>query len=340
MLKPRYLKIIFFLLLSLSKLNSYANDNDAAPVEPTAFTVHIDETIIDATGIQTLKLHSTQFSPEIKTFATRVDLSPLIAARKEYFTALAKQATANITLKQSQKNTQHLKNLQRENAISTRKFLAQKSQMAIDKAIFEAAEQHAVNIQLQTHAKWGKVLTHWFLTELPPYSNMLNALNRPVYLIFLPVSFTSPLEIVTIQPSGLLKKVQPASLISAAPNHSAKQQTGMPFFYLSEQTSPVYHQRVAVWLPLKKGTQSGFIIPESAIVWHLGLPYVYLQVNEELFKRVKITRKKLISTESYFIQDPLQEGDILVSTGAQMLLSEEFRGQIPAEDDDDDDDDD
>jgi hypothetical protein len=40
----------------------------------------------------------------------------------------------------------------------------------------------------------------------------------------------------------------------------------------------------------------------------------------------------------YFIQQKLQSNDRLVSLGAQTLLSEEFRGQIPAEDDDDDDD--
>ena len=99
-----------------------------------------------------------------------------------------------------------------------------------------------------------------------------------------------------------------------------------------------YHQRVVVWLSLKEEKISGFIIPASALVWYLGQAYVYIQIDDELFKRIRISQKKLVSTKSYFIQQPLQDGDMLVSTGAQMLLSEEFRGQIPAEEDDDDDD--
>ncbi len=51
--------------------------------------------------------------------------------------------------------------------------------------------------------------------------------------------------------------------------------------------------------------------------------------------RVKISQKQHLNSESIFIQQPLKEGDNLVITGAQMLLSEEFKGQIPAEDDDD-----
>ncbi|NOQ14868.1 MAG: hypothetical protein GQ583_10395 [Methyloprofundus sp.] len=337
MLKSHYLKTIFLLLSSLGSLHSDANDNAPARLLE-AFTVSIDSTIISATDIQTQKLHSSQLDSEVKTFATRINLASLIDTRKDYLTALAKQTTTHITLKQSQQNVRHLQNLQRENAVSTRKLLAQKNQLELDKANFDIARQQSDNIRLQAQSKWGKVLSHWFLTEPPPYTNMLSTLNKAVYLIYLPVPLISPMTKVSIHPYGLREQAQPASLISSAPIYSIQQQTGAPFFYLSDQAIDTYHQRVAVWLPLKTGKTSGFIIPASAIVWHLGQAYIYLQVDDEVFKRVKISRKKLLSSDSYFIQDSLQEGDILVSMGAQMLLSEEFRGQIPADDDDDDDD--
>ena len=333
MLKSHYLKVIFFLLLPLNNLNSYAND-DATTPNLEAFTVHINESIITATGIQTQQLRSTQFSPEIETFATRIDLSPLIEIRQDYFAALARQATAQVTFKQSKLNVQRLEKLLREKAVSSRKLLVQKSQLEIDKANFKAAEQQTDNIRLHTQSKWGNVLSHWFLTEQHPYSNMLSTRTKAVYLIYIPASVTTPMTTVLIHPFGLHEKAQSASLISSAPIYSIHQQAGAPFFYLSDQDSYVYHQRVVVWMPLQKDKQSGFIIPAASIVWHLGQAYVYLQVGDELFKRVKITQKKLADSESYFIQEPLQEDDILVSTGAQMLLSEEFRGQIPAEDDD------
>ena len=72
-------------------------------------------------------------------------------------------------------------------------------------------------------------------------------------------------------------------------------------------------------------------------MWHLGLAFVYLQIDDQHFKRIMIEHKRNINASSNFIQRGLQADDILVTTGAQMLLSEEFRNQIPAEDDDDDD---
>lgn len=336
MSKSRYLKNLFCLLLSLGSINSQANENN----EAAAFTVQISANIINVTGIQTLLLKRSQYRPEIETFATRVNLAPLIDTRKDYFTALAEKEKAAIILRQSRKNSQHLKNLQRESAVSTRKLLAQKTQLALDEANFKAVVHYADNLYQHTRSTWGTILSRWFLTAEPPYSNMLGALNQAVYLINLPTSFTSPLNTLFIHPTGLREKALSAHLISAAPAYSVQQQPGTPYFYLSEQADSGYPQRAIVWIPLNETKISGFIIPASAIVWHLGQAYAYLQVEEELFRRIKINQKKKLSTGTYFIPESLQENDRLVITGAQMLLSEEFRAQIPAEDDDDDDDDD
>ncbi|MCK5355680.1 MAG: hypothetical protein KAJ63_11215, partial [Methyloprofundus sp.] len=295
-------------LLFLTSLNSIANNDDedsVVPIASAAFSVHIDEDIINITGIQTQALQSTLFSPEIETFATRVDLSPLINTRKEYFTVLNRLANARITVKQSQLNVQRLESLHREKAVSKRKLLAQRSQLERDETNLKAAEQQANNIRLHTQEKWGKVLTQWFLNEEYSHSNMLNALSKPIYLIYLPAPLTSPIASVAIHSFGLREKAQSASLISSAAMHSLHPQaTGTAFFYLSNQTTDTYHSRVTAWLPLKEDELSGFIIPASAIVWHLGQAYVYLQVDDELFKRVKIEQKRLVNTASYFIQDP------------------------------------
>jgi len=84
-------------------------------------------------------------------------------------------------------------------------------------------------------------------------------------------------------------------------------------------------------------TQQGIIIPQAALIWHLGQSFVYVQRDEDEFKRVKINQKTRFDSGHYFIPHGLQENDRLVISGAQALLSEEFRGQIPAEDGHDDD---
>jgi len=332
---PKY--SIFFLLLFLTCLKSYADDDDNTPPDIHAkFTVHIDKTTQSTTDIKTLELESTQFIPEIETFAVRLNLAPLVNTRKEYFIALAEQETARIKLEHNQRNVKRLKKLQKDQAVSTRKLRIQQTQLKIDQTLFNTAQLHANNIQLQAQANWGSVLSHWFLSEDAPYTHMMDTLRKALYLIYYPSHLATPSKTISIQPFGIREKAQAASYVGDAPPlGNTQQQTGTPFFYLSDQTLSGYHQRVVAWLPLKEDKVTGIIIPVSALVWHLGQAYVYLQVDDELFKRIKISQKKLISTKSYFIQEELQQGDKLVSIGAQMLLSEEFRGQIPAEDDDD-----
>ncbi len=330
---------ILSLLISLCYSISYAADDDNKYSSLQAeSTVYIDTAILARTGIKTLKLVNTQLNPEIETFAVRVNLASLINTRKEYLNALAQQETASIKLQQSQRNFQRIKNLQRDQAISTRKLRDQQTQLKIDQTLFNTAQLQVSTIQLYTQEKWGKVLSHRFLSDGEPSVDMMNILTRPLYLIYHPDQTAPSSKTIFLQAFGRRDKAQSASLIDHAAildNHP--QQTGTPYFYLSDQAAEGYHQRLVAWLPLKGNKVSGVVIPASALVWHLGQAFVYLQVDNDQFKRTEITQKKLIYTNSYFIQHELQPDDIVVSVGAQLLLSEEFRAQIPAENDDDDD---
>jgi len=337
MLKPTSLYNLLFLLGSLFCLNSYADDNDNdTRAQHDALSVHIDETIQASTGLQTLKLQTIQFSPEIKTFALPVDISTLITARQHYFNALAKQALAQIQVNQSRLNTQYLQDLQRSNAVSTRKLRKQQNHLEIDQAQLKAAQQLSNNTRLHTQTKWGKVLSHWFLSDSNVHFKQLSTFKKQLYLTYLPQHLIPPATSILLQPFGHRELAQSASLVANAPIYNT-QQTGTPFFYLSDQAFNGHHQRVTAWIPTQTETLSGVSFPASAIIWHLGQAFVYLQIDDERFKRIKITQQKPINSKTYFIQKPLQQGDRLVISGAQMLLSEEFRSQIPAEDDDDDD---
>ena len=328
---------IFFLLLALTGLKSYAKEDNNHAINHTDSNVFIDQITQQATGIKTLQLRNSEFSPEIETFGVHVDLSPLIIIRKDYLLAKAQQETAYIKLQQSQRNVQILQNLKRDQAVSTRKLRDQQVQLKIDQTQFNMAQQQANTIQFYAQAKWGKILSSWFLNDTSQSDNMLNTLTRPLYVIYLPSQISAPSKTIFIQPFGLREKAQSASYVADAPalENNQQQQAGSPFFYLSDQAVKFHHQRVAAWLPVNEEKLTGVIIPASALVWHLGQAFVYQQIDDEQFKRIKITQKKLIHSDAYFIHKELQQGDKLVSIGAQMLLSEEFRSQIPAEDDDD-----
>lgn len=76
------------------------------------------------------------------------------------------------------------------------------------------------------------------------------------------------------------------------------------------------------------------VIPRSAIVWDgFGIPWVYVRSDETTFQRTRVELGQVVG-EGFVVRRGLDEGREVVSSGAQALFGEEFRGQIQAEDDD------
>jgi len=326
------LRPLLILYLFLFSFNSNAGDDDTI----TKHNVAIEESIQIASGLETIKLHSTHFNPKIETFATLVDLLPLFQARASYSKTSAGQQTALLQLEQAQRDMKRVQNLQHENAVSTRKFREQQNQLGIAKVNAQALKNQNAILRLQTEAQWGKTVSHWFLSDQHPHFIDLSQLKKQLYLLYLPRQLTTPPTTIALQTANQNEFEQTAKLISNAPISGKSQQTGAPYFYLTDSAFNGHYQRVNAHIPTQEEAIPGVIIPASSLVWHLGQTFVYTQIDDEYFKRIQIVQKKLLSTGNYFIQQALQQDDILVISGAQMLLSEEFRGQIPAEDDDDD----
>jgi hypothetical protein len=89
--------------------------------------------------------------------------------------------------------------------------------------------------------------------------------------------------------------------------------------------------KVTAWIPEPTLGRSGVIVPESALLWYLDQVYVYIKVAQDTFSR-RLIKEFLDVPEGYFIKDDIKAGEEAVTTGAQMLLSAELRGQIPDED--------
>ncbi|MDF1582737.1 MAG: hypothetical protein RQ733_04695 [Methyloprofundus sp.] len=302
----------------------------------TEHNLAIEKSIQRVSGITTIKLHNTFFNPKIETFASLVDLLPLLQARASYFKASAEQQTALLQLEQAQRDLLLAQNLQHENALSTRKLREQKNLLDIAKVNAQATQYQSATLRLQSEAQWGKTLSHWFLSDQDPHFLDLSQGHQQLYLLYLPKQLATPPTTVALQTANQNESEQSAKLISYAPIYGINQQAGTPYFYLTDSAFNGHHQRVKAQIPMQKANLSGVIIPASALVWHLGQPFVYTKIDDQHFKRIQIDQKKLINSGNYFIQQALQQDDILVISGAQMLLSEEFRGQIPAEDNDDD----
>jgi hypothetical protein len=87
---------------------------------------------------------------------------------------------------------------------------------------------------------------------------------------------------------------------------------------------------LTAWLELPQKPRAGFAIPRSAVLRHDGRAWVYVQEEEEKFVRKPVTLDTpLDGDKGWFVPEGggIKADDLLVTTGAQSLLSEELKAQ-------------
>ena len=84
----------------------------------------------------------------------------------------------------------------------------------------------------------------------------------------------------------------------------------------------------------KDKQQNRYEVQSSSIVWSNGLPWVYIEEEPFLFVKKPVSLENEIKDGWLVTSDALSTNDIIVSKGAQLLLSEEYKYQIKNENED------
>ena len=108
---------------------------------------------------------------------------------------------------------------------------------------------------------------------------------------------------------------------------------GQPFVFRVTDSSGALRPGLSVtaYLAIPGPTRTGAVVPRSAVIWQTGKSWVYVQTDKEKFARREVTLEDP-SGAGWFTRS-LKAGDKVVTRGAQMMLSEEFKSQIRVEDD-------
>ena len=78
----------------------------------------------------------------------------------------------------------------------------------------------------------------------------------------------------------------------------------------------------------------GIVVPSSAVVWYGGKAWVYKKNSQDQFMRLPISTESPTNGGWFNQSKQINGGDELVTNGAQLLLSEEFKYQIKNENQD------
>jgi len=330
------LLIACFFMLSVAPViaddddKSVANLPDSSAGQGTIFLAAKAQSV---SGLQTITLTSVSDHPEFTAHGKAVNIQPLIELRHRYLVALTERSGATARFKQAEQNIKRQQDLYRDGATSKRNLQVQQAQWQTDKAQVDASGVQGKAIMDEARINWGKKLTEWALsTDAEPLNGFLSG-QKTLLQITLPVNkqLANEIQTIYVEASGNRSAATKAELISAAPQTDTTAQ-GESYFFQTDGRRIRTGMRVAAWIPEQGENRSGVVIPKSALVWYMDQAFVYIKTDAEQFTRRTIDQYSA-TNGGYFVGSGISAGEQLVVTGGQMLLSEEFRGQIPNEDD-------
>ncbi len=341
-------------LFTLSVSLGFADDDDkpvaklpSSAVPGTVFLTHQAQSL---SGLQTIMLTPVIHHAEFTAHGKAVNIQPLIELRLRYLVALTEHGGATARFKQAEQNIKRQQDLYHDGATSKRNVQVQQAQWQTDKAQVDASSVQGKTIAAEARLNWGEKLAEWALAKDSDKLSAFLSGQKTLLQITLPVNkqLANNISSIDVEASGNRSAASKAELISAAPQTDTTVQGESYFFQTdgrricSRQPCGIHTipgdnhirtgMRVAAWIPEQSENQSGVVIPKSALVWHLDQAFVYIKTAEEQFSRRTIDQYSA-TTGGYFVGNGIKAGEQLVVTGGQMLLSEEFRGQIPNEDD-------
>jgi hypothetical protein len=263
-------------------------------------------------------------------FGTVLDPAPLSELSDRYLEAETQVQTSAAKLMLSRAAFERAKILHRDQQnISTAQLQAAEGGFEVDKAALAAARTRQTILAAAARQAWGRALGA-ALTDRDPL--LARLIERRDYLVKVTLP---PGAMVAAAPEQAIARLNaateiPLTFVSPATTVDPRLQ-GISYLYRAPADAallPGLNLQVLLAVSL---VQRGVVMPEAAVVWLNGKAWVYLRMDPNTFHRREIAPDRTAPDGGYIVPDVPLAAEIVVR-GAQMLLSEEFRAQVPIED--------
>ncbi len=287
--------------------------------------------------IAVTSIKSSSYQAGVSSYGNVIAIDSLLELRSKYMAAKADAdiSRAALTRNKVEYNRLHELNLDNKN-VSDKVVGIALADLKSEEAKVAAAESTAKNIADTMRQTWGGALTKQALNN----SSLLQSLidyKAVLIQIVLPFDAAEPVinSSMNVSPTASPSHIIKADFISRAPNSNATIQGKTYFYYAktSDLRAGMQVNAANIKATNNQNNKSGVIIPNSAVVWYGGKPWVYKKIGQDKFYRLPINTDSEVEN-GWFYKGSLKPGDQLVTSGAQLLLSEEFKYEITNENDD------
>jgi hypothetical protein len=274
-------------------------------------TIKLDAETQKTMGLQVAPLQPMQLSPELKVYGRVLDSSGLVTAAADL---TATQAASEV----SQAELQRLKTLAGQNNASARSVQAAEAAAIRDRGQADSA-------RLKLVAMWGAAIAD--RKDLQQLAESLGTMNAVLVQLNVPAGETVKATPRTARVFTLNEETNSvaAQFVSTAPTVDPQLQT-QSFLFLVNSNSQHLAPGAALsgFLELPGESQSGSVVPGSAVLRFNGARWVYLQTGDETFTRVELASDESVGN-GWFVRSGLKPGQKVVVAGAQEILSEELK---------------
>lgn len=306
-----------------------------------AATINLSPASQQQSGLTTTTLQSAAYQAQASYLGTVIGIEPLVELRTRYLSARADASLARASLSNSQQEHQRLLQLNGDNKnVSDRAVAIAEAALKSDQARVGAADAAANNVRDNIRQQWGNTLADWATdaSAKDPFQRLLQ--SRDVLLqITLPFDASAPDQHASllVEPMGGQGQASKATFISASPQTDGTIQ-GKTYYYRAPAEVLRAGMRVTARFASSDKRSAGVIVPDTAVVWYANQAWVYQKESAEKFVRRQVNTDIEVDSKSgigwFNTSSGLKPGDKVVSSGAQLLLSEEFKYQITNENDD------
>jgi hypothetical protein len=297
--------------------------------------ITLDEEGQRAISLRWTELEPAKYQDQVRAYGSVLDLTALTTLNTNYITAVSQLNTAQARLAASQPAFARAQALYAKSIGNLVQVQSTEAALIADRAAVEAAQSQVRTLRATAMQEWGPVIGNAMVIN----GGLINRLiERTEFLlqITLPpgVQLDDVPPTVSVEVVGKSRRTE-ARYISPATRTDPRIQ-GLTFFYAAAGNSGVLPGMNVRAFLANGDPVEGVVVPASAVVWWAGRAWVYRPTGDDTFSRREIPTDMPDQAGGGFVVPAALLGGKggIVTSGAQMLLSEEFRSQIQVGGDD------
>lgn len=295
--------------------------------------VSLDIAAQSAVGLESANTKPAKYQDHVRAYGTVLDLAALTTLNTNYVAAVSQLEATQARLAASEPAFERARALYSKSIGSLVQVQTTEAALASERAAVAAAQSLVRTLRATALQEWGPVIGDSMFNDGGLIKRLIERKEFLLQITLPPGVDIDPPPNASAEFVGSARRTI-VRYISPATRSDARIQ-GVSYFYAAGGNSgllPGMNVRASV---PNGDLVDGIVVPNSAVVWWAGRAWAYQKKSAATFSRREIATTMPDEKGSGFVV-PVDHfaGDPIVTVGAQVLLSEEFRSQIQVDGDD------